>query len=455
MKSILIIAPYNSFLRLTTEECFTVDYIRQLGETAKVSVIINERVQENQPEIKDLFNDKNVTIYNIFSEDNLNAGFYKFLLNNINAYLRYCYYKKQIAIKADAVFVKYYNLLKKLLRVQIFDVIVLQSGSSCNAVDLIRQFDKKVTLIYVATFSKKDSPTAFKDINALVAPCNDYLKAIKKKNNVEIKGIVIDGSDKKNVARSIADFIEAQPANIKSWKMKIHFLTFVSSNFKTTLSRIKTEAEDSGFFDTITCLSELDLPMQYRIEHKVNQQSRGFGYWIWKSYIIRELLSKINDGDVLVYADGGCSINPEGRKRFYDYIEMLLQSKISILSFQTLYPEKQYTKGDLFKYLDVQKKEDITNSGQFMATTFLIRKDRNSEDLIQRWYSICHNHKNLIDDSASSYPNDPEFIAHRHDQSIFSILIKLYGSIGLSNEIDFYNWNENKYFPIHARRWKS
>lgn len=454
MKTVLIIAPYNSFSSLRKGDNFSIEYIRQLSKTCKVVIIINEPVEEDKSSIEGLFEAKNVRIYNIYSEIKPRSAFYEFLKKG-KKYLLYSYYKKKVTYRTDLVFVKYYPLLVMLLRRQIFDVVVLLNVVSLEAVSIIRKFDKNVTIIYDASVSAKNHITLSKNVNAVIAPGNDYLKATSKKNILKIPGIAIEENEKKNLPGNIADFIEAQPNNIKKWKMKIHFLTFVSSNFTTTLSRIKTEAEDSGFFDTITCLSELDLPMQYRNEHQVNKESRGFGYWIWKSYITKELLSKINDGDILVYADGGCSINVEGRKRFYDYIEKLIHSKTSTLSFQLTYPEKHYTKGDLFKHLHVQKNEEVKNSGQFMATTFFIRKDRNSEKLIQQWYSICHNHQNLIDDSASCYPNDSEFIAHRHDQSILSILIKLYGSTVLENETDFYNWDENKYFPIHARRWKA
>jgi hypothetical protein len=202
-------------------------------------------------------------------------------------------------------------------------------------------------------------------------------------------------------------------------------------------------------------LSEFDLPSNYINEHHINESTKGFGFWIWKSYITNQLLSKINHGDILVYADGGCSINPEGRKRFYEYIEMLHKSHISNLSFQMNYPERQYTKGDVFKYFEATDNEKIKDTGQLVGGIFLLKKDNNSENLIQKWFSTCHMHRSLIDDSVSKEKNDFEFVAHRHDQSIFSILRKQEGSIILGDETNFSNWDENRHYPIHARRWKA
>lgn len=236
--------------------------------------------------------------------------------------------------------------------------------------------------------------------------------------------------------------------------MKIHFLTFASSSFKKSLKRIKNEAEITGFFDSITCINESDLPILYRIRNIMilNRFTRGYGYWIWKSFVTRRLLSKIDDGDILFYADTGCVLNKEGKTRFNEYIEMLLSSKFSNLSFQMHHLEKEYTKGDVFKYFKIEKNEELKNTGMLVGGVFFIRKDESSINLINEWYSICHSKRKLIDDSESKYPNDATFKAHRHDQSIFSLLRKMNGSLILEDETFFYDWDEKKMFPIHTKR---
>lgn len=236
--------------------------------------------------------------------------------------------------------------------------------------------------------------------------------------------------------------------------MKIHFLSFASAKFYDTLMQLQKEAEISDYFDTIECLRTHDLPLKYRLSKflLLNRFKRGYGYWIWKSFITKEALDKIEFGDILVYADAGCVINPEARQRFYEYIELLNTSVISNLSFQTIHPERQYVKGDVLKYFNIQDNEEIKNSGQLIATIYLIRKDENSINLINKWYDICHNKTHLITDKKSQYPNDITFIDHRHDQSVFSILRKKNSSIILPDETYCTNWEENKHIPIHAQR---
>jgi hypothetical protein len=84
-----------------------------------------------------------------------------------------------------------------------------------------------------------------------------------------------------------------------------------------------------------------------------------------------------------------------------------------------------------------------------MATTFILKKCNHTMKLVNEWYkysSIYH----LIDDSKSNAKNDDIFYEHRHDQSIFSLIRKKYGTEIIFNEVDFYN----NFSPIKAKRIK-
>ena len=56
-----------------------------------------------------------------------------------------------------------------------------------------------------------------------------------------------------------------------------------------------------------------DLPLSFKIRNwRVyygrsgwHMRWRGAGFWIWKSYVIRETLKGLNEGDYLVYSDAG------------------------------------------------------------------------------------------------------------------------------------------------------
>ena len=64
--------------------------------------------------------------------------------------LRYRWYKKNIKGPADGNFLAYYPVLKELLQKEKFDVIVLESPATLDAVSLIRKYDKKARIIFDA-----------------------------------------------------------------------------------------------------------------------------------------------------------------------------------------------------------------------------------------------------------------------------------------------------------------
>jgi hypothetical protein len=51
-------------------------------------------------------------------------------------------------------------------------------------------------------------------------------------------------------------------------------------------------------------------------------------------------------------------------------------------------------------------------------------------------------------------PNEPSFVEHRNDQSIFSLMRKLAGTLILPDETWFKDWDAGADYPIHARRFR-
>ena len=83
--------------------------------------------------------------------------------------------------------------------------------------------------------------------------------------------------------------------------MKRKFITFADSRMTGALRRIRRQAEQMQFFDEIETITENELGTDFR---KANSQYlrrgvRGYGYWIWKPYIILRALKELQSGDQL------------------------------------------------------------------------------------------------------------------------------------------------------------
>jgi len=211
----------------------------------------------------------------------------------------------------------------------------------------------------------------------------------------------------------------------KTAEMKRVFITFADKKLSPTLKRIKKEAKDSGFFDAINVFNEDTFDSEFWKQHGdwIRSNPRGFGYWIWKPYLIQRELSKMDVGDILVYLDAGCVINKDARKRYDEYLEMLTETKPIICFDHERCFEKQYCKSDLLAYLDLLNDSVFLNSKQKMSGLLIIKKSEVSKTIINSWYQIMAHNTFLIDDTISGkIEENSEFIDHRHDQSVFSAL---------------------------------
>jgi hypothetical protein len=151
--------------------------------------------------------------------------------------------------------------------------------------------------------------------------------------------------------------------------------------------------------------------------------NRGYGLWLWKPFFILKSLNKINYGDILFYVDSGCKFinNPS------ELISLARNNKSGIVSFDC-YPitNKQFVKNTTFVNMSCNN-EFYWNSNHVIATVILFRKSGQTISFVEEWLKECENLNSLLpEEKEYSDHNLPEFIAHREDQSIFSLLIHKY-----------------------------
>ena len=232
----------------------------------------------------------------------------------------------------------------------------------------------------------------------------------------------------------------------------IYLCAFANIELMPSIIRFHNQAKESNFFDNIFIYNEYNLPKDEKFEELLSHKlvpSRGFGYWCWKPFIILKTLENLKDGDILVYADIGCHINKEGEKRFYEYLDIVIEHKA--LCFKMQFLESCWTKSDLFNYFGKLNDKNITNSSQRMATICIFEKNDINLEFVNKWLQVFYDDFSLVDDTPSKLPNLDGFIENRHDQSVFSILSKIYDIYAIySGERDI----NIKHLPIIGLRDK-
>ena len=208
--------------------------------------------------------------------------------------------------------------------------------------------------------------------------------------------------------------------------MKI-FITFGAgnNNYINAGKRLIKQAILTKYFDKTILYTQNHLKndKQFWKQHSefIIKNKKGYGYWIWKSYIIKKTMETMKNGDILMYLDCGCEIG--GKKKFNipKFFEYVKKDKI-ICSFTCI--EKDWCKMDLLIHFNMLN-NDLINTPQNQAGTLMFYICEETKNLVNLWYKTSCNY-HMIDDTISINKNFISFKEHRHDQSIFSLLTKKY-----------------------------
>lgn len=214
----------------------------------------------------------------------------------------------------------------------------------------------------------------------------------------------------------------------------LHFVTFGSQTYENTKFRLADQAKNTDWFKTINCHSDKDIFLR-RYNKSMSGKLAGFAWW--KPAIVLELFKNIPKDDIVFYLDAGSNIIKEREKKVIKYLEYVIEHSVLAFSSQNKEDnaEKMYTKRDLMIHLNCDN-ENYYHS-QFSSGHFFVVNNEFGISFMRTYLEIFDN-IDLANDTKSLHKEHPEFIAHRHDQSILSLLYKKTGLKGLLDES--YSW---------------
>ena len=286
--------------------------------------------------------------------------------------------------------------------------------------------------------------------NSMVLSLNKFQmekEVLLKKRSVQLLHSKSDQCENyKNILEKISHHPLSLIEPLKTYPdQKIIFVTYGDQKFTNSKKRICREAEKLNLFDKVVAKSRNDLltessefnkKMKNNLHlRKIFSAPRGGGYWIWKPFVILEQLREMDDNDVLIYTDAGCTV-PVGndvkkqktKEKLREYISVVNQSEKGVLAFKNPHIEHVWTRGDIFRYFKTLGDPKIYNTRQFSGGRLhVIRKCSHSIKLYEKWWEITHTKPHFYTDDPSSTQNFPRFVENRHDQSVFSILCKVHG----------------------------
>ncbi len=163
----------------------------------------------------------------------------------------------------------------------------------------------------------------------------------------------------------------------------------------------------------------------YQRHRAILDQPRGSGYWLWKPFIIADSLDNAAEGDVVVYADAGVSILRSLEPLFEQCVAgggpLLFAGHYDGIGGRP-YTCAAWTKRDCFVLTGCDSAE--YHRARMVDAAFLCcMKSTRTMQLIHEWQTHCCDARVITDQpNECGLQNLPEFIDHRHDQSVLSLL---------------------------------
>jgi len=215
----------------------------------------------------------------------------------------------------------------------------------------------------------------------------------------------------------------------------INFLTFSNKYCEKYANTLIKQAKELNFFNKIIVETNFQDDFEFKNALKnlqfksIYDIKKGYGFWLWKPYIIYKHLKKINENDILIYCDPGGHFptNPIlkswAKNKLNEYF-IFLDNNNGCMSFESGFPEYKTTKSEIFDYFNNYDIENTYLTDSRISNLHFIKKTPFSFSLYEKWWNIAKNNPYLFDDCICRSTYDLSFIEPRNDQSVWSLLCK-------------------------------
>jgi len=238
--------------------------------------------------------------------------------------------------------------------------------------------------------------------------------------------------------------------------MTVH-VSYATKNFSQAARIIEKSARRFGLDDCRIYRPEHDL-----IRHLCNaypaimKQKRGAGFWLWKPYVIGDVLDSVPDGTVVIYTDVAMTFISDPAP----LQSLVREQPIALFHLVPDHKMSTWTKRDCFIKLDADT-NDFWELPQLTAAFQVYRACAESRAFVKDLQNATSGEAQLTDlPNSLSEPNLPDFRDHRHDQSILTILAHKYGIETYPDPSQFGPWrsgSNTQYYPqlFHMHRWQN
>ena len=208
---------------------------------------------------------------------------------------------------------------------------------------------------------------------------------------------------------------------------QIHLVTFATPAFCVRQWLLNQSARHFGRVDRLHIWTKSRLAKSGFISSNAElfPNSKGFGWYAWKPWVILQALRQANEGDLVIYQDVGRRepvLISRTLENWNDFLTQHGYPCIAGVRIPDWGPNRLWTKKTVFHKLGLlgQQYEDAP---QVQASWSLWRKNHNSVAFVNEWASLCQSLTLVGGQLEHGLEGEvPGFHEHRWDQSLLTML---------------------------------
>jgi hypothetical protein len=213
--------------------------------------------------------------------------------------------------------------------------------------------------------------------------------------------------------------------------MRKIYITFSGQAYHETTKIIvenapKYGAEEVWVYDDVWLMTQDFYKLNHWLwEHKNSQiPERGFGWYCWKPYVIWDALSKLNNGDIVLFTDA----DTYPIRDFSMLFDQCVKDGGIMLFAASSWPKQAvWCKADCFIVMG-QHDEKSLYAPAGTARFMLFQKGRwKATQFLMEWITYSTNRLATTFDASILGDEDPEHKEHRCEQAIMTNLATKYG----------------------------
>ena len=170
--------------------------------------------------------------------------------------------------------------------------------------------------------------------------------------------------------------------------------------------------------DSCTNLTLADLPPRWARANGATRNTRGAGYWKWKPFTLLRKLQAMGDEEVLVHFDYDLAIGHNLTALYC--LGQNAPKGVAVFHFPC-WTDRGWTKRELADAMNAT--DQMLDTAQIYGGLVVLRKTPFALRFVREWLQWATSGE-LITDTLDRTRQHDGFHAHRHDQSILSLLSK-------------------------------